>query len=95
MTSPLCGPEGADRAGGAPTLGPVFRGARTFGAGGAAGRLAPGTGTIPTMTWSCSSVVERDAGDEAVLLATFDTAVGARFDDVPRPADTGFAGVLE
>lgn len=92
MTSALCGPDGADRAGGAPTLGPDFRGPRTFGAGGAAGTVAPGTGTIPTMTWSCSSAVERDAGVEAGLLAMFDTAAGAEFDDIPKPADAGFAG---
>lgn len=45
------------------------------------------------MTWSRSSVVDRAAGGGAVLFATFDTAVGAEFDDVPRPADAGFAGV--
>ena len=36
--------------------------------------------------------MERDAGVEAVLLATFDTAVGAGLEDVARPADTDFAG---
>ncbi|KAA0096637.1 hypothetical protein CIW49_18330 [Mycolicibacterium sp. P1-18] len=36
--------------------------------------------------------MERDAGVEAVLLATFDTAVGAEFDEAPTPADTDFAG---
>jgi len=92
MTSASCGLEGADRAGGAPTLGPAFRGALTFGAGGAVGTVAPGTGTIPTTTWSCSSVVERDAGVAAAPLAMFDTAAGAGLKDVPIPADTDFAG---
>jgi len=36
--------------------------------------------------------VERVAEAEAVLLATFETAVGAGVEDVPRPADTDFAG---
>lgn len=29
-----------------------------------------------------------------MLLATFETAVGAGLEDVPRPADTDFAGAL-
>jgi len=51
------------------------------------------TGTIPTTTSDCSCAVDREAGAEAVLLAMLDTAVGAEFDDAPRPADPDFAWV--